>query len=128
MNTYRSNQNAWRDERSQTESLTELWSNFTNFARRQPELVVAGALIGGALLGFWVKGSATQPAAYYPRQDYRPARPEARPQRMPSTRLGATEDQMSDNFATPSRQALEAGSGGTTGEIYDLDPGSLTSG
>ena len=128
MNTYRSNPNAWRAEPSSTGGLAEIWSGFTHFARRQPELVVAGALIGGALLGFWVKGAPVPSFDHSPTQQRRPVRRAAGPERMPSTRLGATEDQMSDNFPTPSAHALETGSGGTTGAIYDLDPDSLTSG
>jgi len=136
VNNYRSNPNAWRAETGKS-GTAELWSSFTQFASRQPELVIAGALIGGAVLGFLIKGAATQATPRYlergpersapaRRGAYR--REEALAGRMPSKRLGATEDQMSATFPTPSSQALEAGSGGTTGAIYDLDPGSLTSG
>ncbi len=128
MKTYRSNPNAWRAETGKTGVAANLWSSFTQFASRQPELTIGGALIGGALLAFLIKGAVAQSGEPYQRQHRTTRREDYRPQYMPSTRLGATEEQMSDNFTTPSSRALEASSGGTTGAIYDLDPGSLTSG
>ncbi len=128
VNSYRANPNAWRGERGRAGGTADLWSSFTQFASRQPELVIAGALIGGALVAFLIRGAGTQSSEQGQGQRRMAHNRDASPHRMPSTRLGATEDQMSDNFVTPSSHALEAGSGGTTGAIYDLDPDSLTSG
>lgn len=127
-----------------------LWSAFTNFFRCQPELVLGGALVGGALLAYWIKrtgsftaqsttayaarvGSARPLATELTSQGGRPHEqrswghaPEG-PRHMPSARLGATADQM-ENLAIPSAQALENGNAGATGAAYALDPKSITGG
>ncbi|MBX3016069.1 MAG: hypothetical protein KF832_31395 [Caldilineaceae bacterium] len=120
----------------------------------QPELVFIGALIGGALLAWFVKtttGSTLSAKRWLPTQAPPTVHPSSSPSspspatrqapvaqrpspsapeeplRMPSARLGATEDQMKP-LATPSEQALEKGTAGATGTAYELDPKSITGG
>lgn len=153
MNPYRTNTTPWNEWSDQGGRSPALWSTVSNFFRRQPEFVLGGALVGGALLAYWVKygGGTTaqsQNGAGPDRTRYEPTpslasqsteqrwrreqrrswsrRPEE-PLRMPSARLGATEDQMED-LATPSSRALESGNPGATGAAYDLDPNSITGG
>jgi hypothetical protein len=108
------------------------WSGIRNFFQRQPEWVLGGALVGGALLAYLaLKGR--QSAAQQPQlgQSYtaqHSGSPDNEPLwRNPSARMGATEGQMED-LATPSARALEAGTAGATGAAYELDPTSITSG
>jgi len=110
----------------------------SNFARQQPLLAIAGAVVGGFLLArYWSNQqsrSHAEQSGYRPIWSYAPDRPTAdyRPQRpqppRPADHMGATEDQMSKRMATPSQRELEQGAKGTTGTIYDLDPDSITAG
>lgn len=153
MNSYRTNRTPWHEGADPQGRSPAVWSTVTNFFRRQPEFVLGGALVGGALLAYWVNygsrtaesgnavnagrtGYAPTPSLASHSTDQRGGRREERrswsrrpeePWRMPSARLGATEDQMED-LATPSSRALESGTPGATGAAYDLDPNSITGG
>lgn len=148
MNPYRAKTTAWNEWSAQPGRSPAVWSSVTDFFRRQPEFVLGAALVGGALLAYWIKNTgnptaqAPNTARYEPtpswsgqsmgqrgrQQDQRHSWPrQEEPRRMPSARLGATEDQMK-NLATPSPRALEAGDTGATGAAYDLDPNSITGG
>ena len=151
MNPYRANTTAWHEGVVQQGRSPAGWSTVTEFFRRQPEFVLGGALVGGALLAYWVKNRGsytaqpmaaygagvgyTQPLAMEPTSRGRRRHERSRswvhdpdgPRRMPSARLGATEDQM-ENLATPSSHALENGNAGATGAAYELDPRSITGG
>ncbi|MCE7989938.1 MAG: hypothetical protein DYG89_52995 [Caldilinea sp. CFX5] len=103
-----------------------------NFFQRQPEWVLAGAMVGGALLAYLAtKGrhsSGQKPPFDQGYAAYRERMTENEPLwRTPSARMGATEDQMED-LATPSTRALDAGTTGATGAAYELDPTSITGG
>jgi len=131
MNRYRDNSAMWGTGRAG--NATGIWSNVTGFFRRQPEWVLAGAVVGGALLAFWVR-NATQPStgSSYHGYTYRGDRQrwntlDDAPYRRPADHLGATEDQMAD-LTAPSRRDLEAGSAGAPGAAYELDPDSITAG
>ena len=144
-------ENAWSAQHGRSPAL---WSTVTDFFRRQPEFVLGGALVGGALLAYWVKNAGKSTAQAWDaeapysagnrhprpasqqadaqngrRQERRRtwARSPEEPRRMPSARLGATEDQL-EELATPSTHALESGNPGATGAAYDLDPKSITGG
>ena len=99
------------------------WAGVRNFFQRQPEWILAGALVGGALLAFLAtKGRqslAQQPpfGQGYPVQHSGTQDNEPR-WRNPSARMGATEGQMKE-LATPSARALEAGTAGATGTAYE---------
>ena len=149
MNPYRANEPAWNEWSAQEGRSPAMWSTVTDFFRRQPEFVLGGALVGGALLAYWVKNAGKAPdtaapdparygrtqSAFQPSSAQNWRRHERRawvrspeePRRMPSARLGATEDQMED-LVTPSTHALESGNPGATGAAYDLDPKSITGG
>lgn len=103
-----------------------------NFFQRQPEWVLAGAMVGGALLAYLAtKGRLTSAPKPSFNQGYAAQRAEVPGNeplwRTPSARMGATEDQMED-LATPSTRALDAGTTGATGAAYELDPTSITGG
>lgn len=122
--------------RSQSGLLAEI----SDFARRQPLLAMAGALVGGLLLARYLTNQSAsnrhqaQHPGYRPLWSYAPDHPESpyRPQmqqqRRPVDHMGAKEEQMSNDFADPSRSELEQGAKGTTGTTYDLDPDSITAG
>ena len=108
------------------------WSGVQNFFQRQPEWVLVGAIIGGALLAYLAtKGrhsSAQKPSFDQGYAAQRSGMQRNEPLwRTPSARMGATEDQMED-LATPSTRALDAGATGATGAAYELDPTSITGG
>lgn len=108
------------------------WSGVRNFFQRQPEWVLAGTLVGGALLAYLAtKGRQTSGQKPQFNHGYgapRERMPENEPLwRTPSARMGATEDQM-EELATPSTRALDAGTAGATGAAYELDPASITGG
>lgn len=151
MKPYRNELTAWSARTGIARNATEWWSGVTDLVRRQPEFVLAGALVGGALVALFMRnardstahsgylavprgtGQASFPATNQANQqwDSRRERPNRRrddePLRMPSARLGATEDQM-EALATPSTHALETGTAGATGTAYELDPKSITGG
>jgi len=125
-----------------------LLAQISDFARRQPILAMAGAVVGGLLLARYLTNQSGSSQSYgqvtggyqgagnsyRPMWSYAPVRPNpayrpqtAQPQR-PADHMGATEDQMSNDFADPSRRELEQGAKGTTGTVYDLDPDSITAG
>lgn len=116
-----------------------LLAKISDFTRRQPLLAMAGAVVGGLLLARYLSKQQSpthhyEQDGYRPMWSYAPARPTAGygPQRAqpprPADHMGATEDQMSDRIATPSRRELEQGAKGTTGSVYELDPDSITAG
>ena len=160
MNPDRGNATPWNEWSDKRDRSPAVWSTVTDFLRRQPEFILGGALVGGALLAYWAKNATrtaqpTYAAAAYNASDDGRAQPglaaaapthqptaqgwrrhERRrtwaqenegPRRMPSARLGATEDQM-EEMATPSTHALDSGTAGSTGAAYDLDPKSITGG
>lgn len=124
------------NQRSQSGLVGEI----SNFARQQPLLAMAGALVGGFLLArYWSnqqspRRSQQEQGGYRPIWSYAPDRPTVgygpqRPQPpRPADHMGATEDQMSNRMATPSQRELEEGAKGTTGSVYELDPDSITAG
>jgi hypothetical protein len=124
MNGVRTNSTAWRGQPSSAHSSANLWSDVADFFRRQPEFVVAGAIIGGALLAFLAKNRLTPTGQTNERGRAFAPQPAWH---TPAARLGATEDQM-EELVTPSARALEAGAAGATGAAYELDPTSITSG
>lgn len=129
MNRYQENRTQWQPTMSRNSGAVDWRSTLTRLTRNQPELVLAGGLLGGALLALLVKNVLNNPTpspAYQADNRPWPSSPDA-PQPMPSARLGATEDQM-ENLVTPSPRALDAGSAGATGSAYDLDPKSITAG
>lgn len=129
-----------------------LLAQISDFARRQPILAMAGAVVGGLLLArYLTTQSSSSPSygqsqgqfqgryqgadnSYRPMWSYAPDRPnpayqpQTAQQQRPVDHMGATEDQMSDDFADLSRRELEQGAKGTTGTVYDLDPDSITAG
>ncbi len=122
------------------QSAIPLWDDLMHFAQQRPGLVVAGALLGGFLLSrYWSNNNQPvdyrgENAGYRPMWSYaserpRPEHPSYRQERSrPADHMGATEDQMSNRFANPSRHDLEEGATGTTGSAYELDPDSITAG
>ncbi|MEZ4737642.1 MAG: hypothetical protein R3E79_61990 [Caldilineaceae bacterium] len=141
MNRYGDYSAAWGTGRSSNGG--GLWSNVTAIFRRQPEWVLAGAVVGGALLAFWAKNAAqSSTSSGYHDYTYRGdrqrwttlndasyRRPVAKdaPYRRPADHLGATEAQM-DDLTAPSQRDLDAGTAGATGAAYELDPDSITAG
>jgi len=132
VNQYRSDQTMARGWSDDPRRSSAGWSGVRNFFQRQPEWVLAGAVVGGALLAFLTTKGRQAPARqpsfgqgyptqYSGRQDNEPR------WRNPSARMGATEGQM-EELATPSTRALDAGTAGATGAAYELDPTSITSG
>lgn len=136
MHQYQGNTTQWQPATSRNSGSTDLRSALTRLTRGQPELVLAGGLLGGALLALLVKSALNATPPHVSHNAYRndnrndnrlwPSSPDA-PRPMPSARLGATEDQM-ESLATPSPRALDDGSAGATGSAYDLDPKSITAG
>lgn len=149
MSNYRSNENypyadtqygPYPIQRAQQGFLGEI----SDFARRQPIVAMAAALVGGLLLARYLTNQnssayvqdrdQSQGNSYRPMWSYAPDRPnpayqaQTPPQQRPADRMGAMEDQMSNDFADPSRHELEQGAKGTTGTVYDLDPDSITAG
>lgn len=126
------NRTTWRAPTAYQSEAAGWRSAIPPFFRRQPEFVLIGAVVGGALLAFLAtrgrQSSAQQPpfGQGYPGPHSRIQNDEPR-WRNPSARMGATEGQMED-LATPSARALDAGSAGATGAAYELDPTSITSG
>jgi hypothetical protein len=115
-------------EKRRMSASTDLWSAVATFVRHQPEMVVTAALAGGVLLGLWHrKSNGASDSTTYRAKMQRRANVNEIPNRMPSARLGATEDQI-EELAGPSPEALEAGTAGVTGAAYDLDPRSITAG
>jgi hypothetical protein len=117
-----------------------VWNEVVDLARQRPGIVIAGALLGGFLLARYLSNK-DQPAHYRgeeysyrpmwshaPRQAQTDERHYQQQPSRPVDHMGATEDQMSDRFADPSRPALEEGAAGTTGSAYELDPNSITAG
>ncbi len=149
---YRSNNDPYADPQygpyPMQHSQSGLLAQISDFARRQPLLAMAGAVVGGLLLArYLTTQSSSSPSygqvqggyqgagnIYRPMWSYAPVqsnpadRPQTPQQRRPADRMGATEDQMSNDFADPSRRELEQGAKGTTGTVYDLDPDSITAG
>ena len=129
---YQENTTQWQPATNRNSGSSDLRSALTRLTRGQPELVLAGGMLGGALLALLVKSAlnATPSHAAHrtDRRDNRPwpSSPDT-PRPMPSAHLGATEDQM-ESLATPSSRALDDGSAGATGSAYDLDPKSITAG
>ena len=132
MNQYRSDQTMVRGWSDDPRRSSAGWAGVRNFFQRQPEWILAGALVGGALLAF-LATKGRQPSAQQPQfgQDYAAPRRERQDNeplwRNPSARMGATEGQM-EELATPSTRALDAGTAGATGAAYELVPTSITSG
>lgn len=132
MNQYQGNTTQWQPATRRNSGSTDLRSALTRLTRGQPELVLAGGLLGGALLALLVKSALNATPPHVSHNGYRnhnrpwPSSPDA-PRPMPSARLGATEDQI-ESLATPSMRALDDGSAGATGSAYDLDPKSITAG
>lgn len=125
MNSYRSNATSgWRPG---NRGSTTWWSNFSVFAQRRPELLVTGALLGGALLGFMTQGRNAAQQAGGSALRRQPASAAQAPYHTPASRLGATEEQMAKRTPPPA-PALESGTAGVTGTAYDLDPASVTPG
>jgi hypothetical protein len=125
MNSHHSHSTDW--PAATTGGRTTLWSNFSQFAQRQPELLVAGALLGGVLLAFMTKGGRfTQRAGSSPLWGSRAGAARA-PYHTPAARLGATEEQIAKRTPPPA-PALETGTAGVTGAAFDLDPTSVTPG
>lgn len=132
MNQFRTDRTKARGWSDGPQRASAGWSGIRNFFQHQPEWVLGGALVGGALLAYLaLKGrqsSAQQPQFGQRYTAQHSGRPDNEPLwRNPSARMGATEGQMED-LATPSTRALDAGTAGTTGTAYELDPTSITSG
>lgn len=122
------------------QSAIPLWDDLMQFAQQRPGLVIVGALVGGYLLSrYWGSNDQSshyrgEPTGYRPMWSYAPERSDSgqeayrqeRPR--PADHMGATEDQMSNRFASPTRHDLEEGTMGTTGSAYELDPDSITAG
>jgi hypothetical protein len=129
-NAYRYNDREY-SYRNRQQSGIPLWDDLLNLAQQRPGLVLAGALFGGFLLArYW---SSNDQASHYRGEDagYRPMwtyAPERQERPRPADHMGATEDQMSNRFADPSRHELQEGSMGTTGSAYEMDPDSITAG
>ncbi len=129
MNDYRETSDAWGQE--QTGRLSDRESSLVRLIRRQPEFVLAGSLLGGVLLALlsqkasqtWHKSVYRSHSERLDQQD----QPYEAPNRTPSARIGASEEQMTPRTAHASA-AVEAGATGTTEAIYEMDRASLTPG
>ncbi|MFN8493401.1 MAG: hypothetical protein U0350_37730 [Caldilineaceae bacterium] len=109
-----------------------------NFAQRQPQLLVVGALAGGFLLGYWLNNARHGSDQWLrmeadPNGDRRSTNwPEGEQNNagssLPSARLGATEDQIKPSMQQSAANAVPRDEVGTTGTAYDLDPNSITGG
>ncbi len=117
MNTYRSQSN--------------LHDKLEDFAQRQPELFLIGAVAGGFLLGYFLKNANGRNetrhnrsfnAAYSSRGSSDTTLP------MSSARLGATEEQVNRSPQQSSAGAVSRDEVSTTGAAYELDPKSITGG
>ena len=111
-----------------------------HFVQQQPGIALVGAIVGGFLLARYLgerdaQRHATATSDHYrpmwtyaaeePRHPAPPYRPMAQ---RPADHMGATEEQMSDQFADPSQSDLEDGTVGTTGRVYEMDPDGITAG
>ena len=106
---------------------SDFWDQFNDFARRKPGLVMAGLVLGGLFL--YYRRQLSSPRMSQPRL-VRPGHlPRPYEMQMPSSRLGAREEQI-----TRSRQSMPTGEAerkdevGVTGSAFDLDPQSITPG
>lgn len=118
-----------------------LLQSLRTYVQRQPELALAGALVGGYLLARYlnrdsrhITGPNHQPEYYRPIWADAPRQPHSRypasrpMAQRPADHMGATEVQMSNDFAEPSEADLEQGAAGTTGAVYEMDKDSITAG
>lgn len=126
MNQMRITATTWPDQSDGAGRSGGWWSTINGFFRRQPEFVLVGAVVGGALLAFAAQ-NARSTASRRNDQMHSATDNNMPPWHTPAARLGATEEQM-DTLTTPSARALEAGTAGVTGSAYELDPTSITSG
>jgi len=111
-----------------------------HFVQQQPGFALVGAVVGGFLLARYLgereatrqaptTGDHYRPMWTYASDTSRPAAPQPRPMaHRPADHMGATEGQMSDQFADPSEADLEEGTVGTTGEVYEMDRDGITAG
>jgi len=117
LNTYRSQSN--------------LHAKLENFAQRQPELLLVGALAGGFLLGYFLKNSNGRNEMRNNRglnPTYSPLGSRDTTPPMSSARLGATEDQINRAPQQSAAGAVSRDEVSTTGTAYELDPKSITGG
>ncbi len=122
------------------QSAIPIWDDLVRFAQDRPGVVIIGALVGGYLLSrYWGSNDQSsryrgENSGYRPMWSYAPAQSDPdslayhQPRPRPADHMGATEDQMSNRFASPTRHDLEEGTMGTTGSAYELDPDSITAG
>jgi hypothetical protein len=98
---------------------------------------LAGA-VGGFLFAQWLNRMRT-PTPYWAGGRFHPSEPSGQgrsfrqhesvaPQTMPSSHLGATEDQMNPTLARPGDSAAQSGDVSVAGTAYELDPGGITPG
>jgi len=104
-----------------------LWRQLEDFAQRQPELFLIGALASGFLLGYWMKGPRGR-TDFANRPDRVHGNPTDASASMPSARLGATEDQIARSMQQSAASAVSKDDVSTTGTAYELDPKSITAG
>jgi ElaB/YqjD/DUF883 family membrane-anchored ribosome-binding protein len=83
---------------------SELWQEVDRFARRQPELFVAGALAGGFLLGRFLKSSSERSRDYGQQMNY-------------GQNMGYRQNQYGNQYGTPSGYygSSSSGSSGSYG-------------
>lgn len=106
-------------------------NQWSDFVQRQPAIFLAATLAGGFLLGYWLKGSQR-----YSENDLAAGRfsgnawHESRPAKagLPSSRLGATEEQIARSTQPSAARAVPKDEVSTTGTAYELDPDSITGG
>jgi hypothetical protein len=95
---------------------------------------VLGGVVGGFLLARWLDRQQVADSAKRSDSARRwapaaePANSTEEPLKMPSARLGATEEQMDRNMAPPEASPSRAGDVSVAGAAYDFDPRGITPG